>query len=285
MAERSMLQNSSLRVLTARDTVMATELLDRDPVQNAFVAARLETAGLDAWRLGAEVWGYFVGSSLESLCYSGANLVPVAAGPEAVRMFVDRALRNGRRCSSLVGPADSVASMWALLEPRWGPARDVRPHQPLMAIDRPSAVVADPRVRRVRPEEIDVLLPACVAMFTEEVGVSPLAGGGGSLYRARVAELIRAGRAFAHIEDATVLFKAEVGAVTPRACQVQGVWVHPDRRGEGLSVAGMAAVVQESLRSLSPIVSLYVNDYNAAARAAYTHVGFREVGRFMSVLF
>ena len=285
MAERSVLQTSSLRVLTERDTAAATELLNRNPVQNAFVAARLESAGLDAWRLGAEVWGYFVGSSLESLCYAGANLVPVAATPEAVRMFVDRALRNGRRCSSLVGPADSVGLMWALLEPRWGPARDVRPNQPLMAIDHPSGIPADPRVRRVRPDEVDVLLPACVAMFTEEVGVSPLAGGGGTLYRARVAELIRAGRAFARIEDGTVLFKAEVGAVTRRACQVQGVWVNPERRGERLSVAGMAAVVQESLRSLSPVVSLYVNDYNAAARAAYTRVGFDEVGRFMSVLF
>ena len=43
---------------------------------------------------------------------------------------------------------------------------------------------ADPLVRRVRPDEIDMLLPACVAMFTEEVGVSPLPGDGGALYRA-----------------------------------------------------------------------------------------------------
>ena len=34
-------------------------------------------------------------------------------------------------------------------------------------------------------------------MFTEEVGVSPLTGDGGASYRARVAQLIRAGRAFA----------------------------------------------------------------------------------------
>jgi predicted GNAT family acetyltransferase len=32
-------------------------------------------------------------------------------------------------------------------------------------------------------------------------------------------------------------------------------------------------------------VSLYVNDFNSPARAAYARVGFREVGRYASVLF
>lgn len=82
-----------------------------------------------------------------------------------------------------------------------------------------------------------------------------------------------------------MVFKAEIGAVTPEACQIQGVWVAPDRRGEGLSETGMAAVLEYALRDFSPLVSLYVNDYNAPARAAYRRVGFREVGAFASILF
>jgi predicted GNAT family acetyltransferase len=122
-------------------------------------------------------------------------------------------------------------------------------------------------------------------MFTEEVGVSPLGPDGGAAYRARVAELIGLGRAFARIEDGRVMFKAEIGAVTPHACQVQGVWVRPDLRGRGLAVAGMAAVVQEALRSVAPVVSLYVNDFNAPARAVYQKVGFTELATLASVLF
>jgi uncharacterized protein len=128
-------------------------------------------------------------------------------------------------------------------------------------------------------------MPACIAMFTEEVGVSPLAGDGGAAYRARVTELIRSGRAFARIEDGQVIFKAEVGAATPLACQVQGVWVNPEFRGRGLAAPGMATVVTEARRAISPVVSLYVNDFNAAARATYHRAGFTEVGEFMSVLF
>jgi uncharacterized protein len=44
-------------------------------------------------------------------------------------------------------------------------------------------------------------------------------------------------------------------------------------------------VVELSQRLIAPVVSLYVNDYNAAARQAYMKVGFREVGMFASVLF
>ncbi|GGR50626.1 GNAT family N-acetyltransferase [Streptomyces netropsis] len=281
-----MLTTTTTKVLEPGDLDAALAVLDREPVANAFVAARVQAAGLDPWRLGGEMWGWYAGGRLEALCYAGANLVPICAGPEAVRAFADRARRSGRRCSSIVGPAEATTELWSLLEPHWGPAREVRAHQPLMVTRAmPADIAPDPLVRRIRKDELDVVMPACVAMFTEEVGVSPLAGDGGLLYQARVAELVGAGRSFARIEDGRVVFKAEIGAATALACQIQGVWVAPEYRGRGFSETGMAAVLGYALREVSPVVSLYVNDYNTAARAAYRRVGFEEVGAFASVLF
>ncbi|MGW0545646.1 GNAT family N-acetyltransferase [Streptomyces altiplanensis] len=281
-----MLTQTTTRVLGPGDLGAALAILESEPVANAFVTSRVQAAGLDPWRLGGEMWGWYADGRLRSLCYSGANLVPICAPPEAVRAFADRARRAGRRCSSIVGPAEATGQLWRLLEPSWGPAREVRARQPLMVTEEPSPEVRpDPRVRRIRKTEIDVIMPACVAMFTEEVGVSPLAGDGGLLYQARVAELVAAGRSFARIEDGKVVFKAEIGAATPRACQIQGVWVAPEFRGRGLSETGMAAVLRYALADVAPVVSLYVNDFNTAARASYRRVGFREVGAFMSVLF
>jgi hypothetical protein len=280
-----MLRTAGVRVLDGRDLDEVLALLRRDPVADCFVAARIEAVGLDPWRLGAEMWGYGERGRLESICYAGANLVPVQATTDAVRAFADRARRQGRRCSSIVGPAKQVLDLWRILQPHWGKARDVRETQPLLSIGRPPQGDIDPDVRLVQPEEIEVLMPACIAMFTEEVGVSPLVGDGGALYRARVEELISTGRAFARIEDGVVVFKAEVGAATRAACQVQGVWVHPSLRGQGVGTAGMAAVVQGAQQSIAPIVSLYVNDFNAAARRSYEKVGFQQVGTFASVLF
>jgi predicted GNAT family acetyltransferase len=280
-----MLRSTSLRVLRPEDLPEVTEVLSRDPVADVFVASRVQAVGLDPARLGGEMWGFVADGRLEALCHAGANLVPAQAGEEAVRAFADRARRQGRRCASIVGDRTAVAALWAELEPAWGPAREVRDPQPLMAISAAPQVEADPGVRPVGMKDLDVLLPACVAMFTEEVGISPLGVDGGVAYRGRVAELVRAGRAFARIEDGRVLFKAEVGSASTEACQVQGVWVPPELRGRGLAAPGMAAVVELARQAVAPVVSLYVNDYNEAARRTYRRVGFTDVGAFMSVLF
>jgi predicted GNAT family acetyltransferase len=275
-----------LRVLGPRDLADVRRLLARDPVTHCFVSSRVLASQLDSWRMGGELWGWTEDGELVSLLYLGANLVPVETTPEARRAFADRCRRIGRRCSSIVGPAAEVDPLWAHLSDSWGPAREVRGNQPVMVIDEraPLLVEPDPLLRRVREDEIDLLLPACVAMFTEEVGVSPLAGGGAEPYRARVGELVRSGRAFARIEGGRVLVKAEVGAVGDGVCQVQGVWTDPALRGRGLGLAGMARVVELS-REIAPTVSLYVNDYNHVARHVYERVGFHQTGAFATVLF
>lgn len=260
-------------------------LLDQDPVGNVFVSARLDVAGIDALSRSRELFGYFRDGHLEALCYAGANLVPVNASRPALLAFAAQASQQARRASSVVGPAVAALALGEMLRPAWGEPRDVRARQPVMAIDHDGTVDPDPRVRLVRPDEVDILMPAAVAMFTEEVGVDPRADGGAAIYRARVSELVRSGRAYARIEDGQVVFKAEVGAVSRHACQIQGVWVRPDLRGRGLSVPGMAAVVRHALRDHAPVVSLYVNDYNTRALATYRAVGFDVVDTFATVLF
>ncbi len=286
-AERPQTENpvATLRVLGVADLPAAVEHLAADPVTNVFVASRIEAALGHSWRLGGELWGYGQGRRWSGLCYSGANLVPDTADPVALAAFAERARRRGRRCSSIVGPREQVLWLWSALEDSWGPAREVRDDQPVMVMSVDPTCDTDSEVRPVREDELDILLPACIDMFTEEVGVSPIASGDGSLYRARVRELVLAGRALARIENGRVLFKAEIGSVSSQACQVQGVWVRPELRGQGLAAPGMATVVRYARKRFAPTVSLYVNGYNEPARRAYERVGFGRHSTFATVLF
>jgi len=122
-----------------------------------------------------------------------------------------------------------------------------------------------------------------VKMYTEEIGVSPVQGNPAG-YRFYVRQLIASGRAFGIFDGNRVLFKADLGSVSGSVCQVQGVWLEPELRGQGLAAPAMAAVVQLA-RTVVPTVSLYVNDYNQPARATYARVGFTEVGEFATVHF
>lgn len=285
-----MLKHASAHLLDDRHVRSVRAVLATDPVMSCMVAARIEHGGLEPWRLGGELWG-FPGEpggaregALDGLCFSGANLVPLYGGRPAMRAFAERAASRTRSCSSMVGPADHVLALWSQLCDCWGPAREERLNQPLLVLADQPLVLADPLVRMVRPDELDRYLPAAVAMFTEEVGVDPQLPDGGAGYRARVAELIAAGRAFARFEAGEVVFKAEIGAMSSTVGQIQGVWVHPDRRGQGLAAAATAAVVVQ-LQRMGRIASLYVNAYNQPARAAYRRVGFTQVGSFATVLF
>ena len=233
--------------------------------------------------MGGRVWGYYADDELVSACHAGANIVPVQATPDALEAFADQVLADGMRPASLVGLRSAVMPLWERLESTWGPARSLRPFQPFLELDEDPSIAPDPRVHRVLLDEFDVLYPACVAMFTEEVGVDPEIGGA-SGYRARVAQLISQGWAFAIIEDGEVLFKTEVGAATSYACQLQGVWVRPDRRGQDIAVRALAAVVEHVRATVAPVVTLYVNDHNRSARRTYERVGFRETEMFSSIL-
>nr|WP_187289452.1 DUF4081 domain-containing GNAT family N-acetyltransferase [Xylanimonas cellulosilytica] len=289
------------RVLGPADLPEALAVCSRDPVAAVLASSRLEIAvraGLAA--AGGQAWGWPATGPLQAICWAGANLVPVIPvtlgddAAEAIEAFVRTARAQGRRSSSIVGESGAALGLWAGLERFWPRAREVRADQPSLAIARDPDVDADPRVRLSRPEELDRVLPACVAMFTEEVGYSPVAGGG-LAYRERVRSLVTEGRSYVRFADApddpyrrtapAVEFKAELGAVAQGVAQVQGVWVDPAVRGRGLSEGGMAAVVVDTRRRVAPVISLYVNGYNERALRAYRRVGFEQVGTFATVLF
>lgn len=275
------------RALGSMDLPALRALLDEHPVENVFLNARLDAAGLAPSALGCRIWGYFRDGRLVAACHAGANLVLAGDDPDALDAFVDR-LGPRRTSQAIMGRSATVAAVHERLVARWGPAwlgaRSLRAHQPLMAIDHPPTVAGDPRVGVVADDRLGPYFDAAVAMYTEEVGASPLDPS--NSYAAYVRSLITTRRAFGAYDPlgGRFWFKSDIGAVHERVCQVQGVWVAPDLRGRGLAVPAVARVV-ELARRFHPVVSLYVNDYNAAARAVYEHVGFRQVGELATILY
>ena len=274
----------SLRLLGPGDEQALLPLLRRDPVVHCLTAARVAEGGLTMSGLSGYILGYEVDGRLTSALMVSANLVPIESTPESRREFARHLRERRRRSSCIVGPQAEVLDLWRLLQPSWGPAREERPDQPLMVASRPPTIPADPKVQRIVPAELSAVLPSFIAMFTEELGVSPVANGAESAYRARVAEVIAAGAAYARFDDDRLIFKAELGAITPECAQIQGVWIHPEYRGRGLAGPAMAAVVELAAEH-SRCASLYVNQYNQPALRAYQAAGFVEVGNFASVLF
>lgn len=273
-----------VRVLGRSDIEQAMDLLNAHPIENLFVLARVAAHGLDRMQLGCEVLGVERDGQLTSMCHVGSNVVPVNMDEEGAELCAQR-IGPARRASSIMGPADQVRMIWERLSRRgsaWSRTRDVRPRQPLMVIQGDPQVAGDPRVRVITMADFPAYFDAAVAMYTEEVGLSPIEPSGS--YRRYVQELVLQRRAFGIVEGGRVLFKSDVGAAFGPYCQIQGVWLAPELRGQRASVPAMAQVVN-LVRPTFPYQSLYVNDFNTRARRLYETVGFRTVGEFATVLY
>ena len=155
----------------------------------------------------------------------------------------------------------------------------------MSAMDLPSSlgIELDPRVRPATTDEVDLVMPAAAHMFEGEIGYPPYTGSSRG-YRGSPASLIARGHTFVVVEDGEVVFKTDIGSLALGCAQLQGVWPAPHLRGQGLAVPMLASVMEQVMAGPAPMVSLYVNDFNAAALATYRSLGFASVGDFTTVL-
>lgn len=271
-----------VRVLDTSHASEVLKVLRREPLTSMLAVPYVGRMGGGSVFLGADA----PGGGFSAVVWSGSNVVP-AGDLAAMDLFIPALSRRGRRCTSMVGRADLVMHLWDQLEMRWGPARDIRDDQPCLVTRSAPLVEGDPRVRRATPADYSMLLPAAVAMFTEEVGYDPTRSGSG--YATYVQGLAASGRSYILTDrlagEDRVIFKADIGSLWDGIAQIQGVWTHPALRGQGLATAGMAAVVEQIRRDVAPVVSLYVNSYNEVARRVYQKVGFTQEDTYATILF
>jgi acetyltransferase, GNAT family len=157
---------------------------------------------------------------------------------------------------------------------------NVRQRQPLMALSGPPRVVPDPRVRQLTTQDFEPYLAASVAMYTDEIGASPYKHGPG--YDSHVKDRLRAQDAWGVVENGQVIFKADLGPRIGIHAQLQGVWLEPSLRGQGHSAALLSGMLTQA-QEIHPVISLYVNDFNAPAIRLYERLGFRDVGSLSTV--
>lgn len=243
----------------------------REPVERVFLE--------DVARRGL---GRFVAlpdgdDAIEALCHIGANLVPSGRGCGA---FAAAAADGHARM--VIGEARAVTELWDAASARLPKVRENRPHQPVYALTEPPEPGGS-GLRAARPDDVDRLLPACAAAHELELGLDPLVRDADG-FRWRTEAQIAEGRSWLWLEDDVVLFKAEASAWTPRAVQIQQVWVDPQARGHGFGSRGMRDLCRLLLAS-TPAVTLFVRSENAAAIALYETIGMETVLEYRSILF
>ncbi len=221
-------------------------------------------------------------SEIEGVTYIGGNLIPAISTRAALLSLVDHLRSKQYKFSSIVGESRTVFDLWELISHLYSDPRAIRQSQPLLSLRGVPKISGNPLVHPATLADLDEVVEVGIAMFTAEVGEVPDYVD----YRSRSIELIGAGRTLISrdLDNGKIIFKSDIGAIGAGAYQIHGVWVDPAHRGKGLGSAGVATLVEYGNR-FAPIASLYVNDFNHAARASYHKVGFEKVAELATIFF
>jgi uncharacterized protein len=214
---------------------------------------------------------------LTALCHVGANVVPSGAGCSA---FARAAARGKPRM--IIGDERAVGELWDVARHRMARPRADRPGQPVYVIEEPPSP-GDTDLRAATLDDLDLLVPACARTHLEEIGVNPLRRDAEG-FRWRTRAQIDEGRSWLWEENGTILFKAEASAWTPRAIQIQQVWVDPEARNHKYAQRGMRDLVRLLLGRV-PRVCLFVRAENAPAIRVYEAIAMVQTNTYRSLLF
>ena len=213
---------------------------------------------------------------VEALCHSGSNVVPSGQGCDA---FADVAAVSHARM--VIGDERAVTELWEAVRDRLPEPREDRPGQPVYVLEDPPEP-GDTGLRPATEHDLELLVPACAAAHHEEIGIDPLERDPES-FRWRTRMQIEDERSWLWREDDTILFKAEASAWTPRAVQLQQVWVDPRVRNRHNAQRGMRDLCRLLLQCV-PLVCLFVRAENAPAIRVYEAIGMQQTGTYRSLI-
>ncbi len=164
-----------------------------------------------------------------------------------------------------VGPVPHQVRRELLFEQRWTMLEQRWPVEVQQSV---------PGLRLAARDDLDLVMRTHARMAVEEFGLDdPLAVDPIGFPR-RCARRIEQGRVWVLIENGSLVFKADIVSETPEAIYLEGVYVEPEKRGQGY---GLSCVSQLSRRLLSRAgsICLFVNEQNQKAQAFYRSAGYR----------
>jgi predicted GNAT family acetyltransferase len=127
-------------------------------------------------------------------------------------------------------------------------------------------------LRPARPSELELVVSVHAEMALRENGVNPLDADPNG-FRLRCARRIHQDRVWVIVEDNHLIFKADVISDLTEVTYLEGVYVSPEKRGQGFGAACMRQLTNILLHR-SKSVCVLIREQNAAAQGCYKKAGY-----------
>jgi hypothetical protein len=255
------------------------EELSKSPNENAYLLGLIQDYSLyDLLRMP---WGRFFwfekGGRIEGIFYSDVTgvLVVSEGTQESLSLFSEFVVEEGLFVNRIIAAKRFVLPFHELLsrhEARWQNVVQSF-EEDAMVLERVNMRSGiEPKLRFAQPHEAHRVAIGSAAAMTEELEIQTEGEEFERLVRSKV-DLIQRKRYFVFEEEGSIRFQAYLSASLPRVGQVQGVWVPPEFRNEGIATRCMAEMCRRCLETSDRLV-LRVQKRNLPAQRVYHKIGF-----------
>lgn len=152
---------------------------------------------------------------------------------------------------------------------------------PVLVLRRTEPFADQPQssgLRLATHEDLDQVVEAQAAMALETSGIDPLKQDAVG-FRERYLRRIAKKRVWVVIKNGQLLFKTDVIAEIPEATYIEGVYVSPEKRGQGLGRSCLTELGRIFLKRTKAIY-LFVEHQNLRTKSFYLNLGFTFVDHY-----
>lgn len=271
---RAMPEMNRLSLLKNSDAPSVLEFLNERPVKTVVLASFIQDNGLE----GAENRGRFYAyrnrdGRLEGVALIGHATLVEARSSEALAAFAAAARQSETPIHILMSDGRTIENFWndyaeAGQKPRLSCT------ELLFELNFPFLKQECAReIRAARADELDQIAEAHAEVAFIESGVDPLVKDRAGFLK-RCLNRIEKKRTFVVFENGKLIFKADIAAQTADVIYLEGIYVAPERRGQGVASGCLSKLGLELLESAEHICLLSNVEFKGAHRS-FLKAGFK----------
>lgn len=268
--------------LKSRDLQEVLDFLSVRPVHTVVMTSFINDNGLENPLNRGTFYGYKnAEGTLEGVALIGHTTLVEARSEEALKALAYAARASEVPLHLIMSDGSNAETFWNYLGNGY-PQPRLRCEELLFEVSFPFPVQkCDREIRTARMEELQEVAEAQAAIAFMECGVDPMLKDREGFLK-RVARRIEQGRIFVVFENGEMLFKADIIAETSDVIYLEGIYVAPSHRGQGVGSACLAKLSLELLNRVQHI-SLLSNVTFTDAHRSYMKAGYKNTASCVSL--
>lgn len=264
-----------LQLLAETNKSEVLHFLARRPVHTVVMTSLIHDNGIESRLNRGRFYGYRdMQGSLEGVALIGHTTLVEVHSEAAAQALALMARESETPIHLMMSDGQSIRSFWQFYASGIGLPRLLYSER-LFEMTYPVEVrLLVPELRLARPDELLAVARVHAEIAFEESGVNPMEKDRDSFLQ-RVRRRIEQGRIWVVFDSAgKLIFKADVVAETPDVSYLEGIYVHPERRGAGIAADCLSQLGRTLLEKVK-YVCLLSNENFRAAHRAYLKAGFQ----------